>query len=401
MLCMNKHIRYSYTSSLLLFTGIFLTSLLSHGPISWLFSAILLSTFLVVTKNTDLNKGLKQYLIVSIIVCIYGLKYILWDTYFVPDIYDASFINNFLLFAVICLLWWNYITLFSNESLSTKVHSVVKLVLYLHLILIIMQLCLYIFFGFYFDFVEPFTGEVSRNDFFLNSYREIGYIRPTGFFVEPSTFTASVICLLAIHIIHNDFEFDKLIVISLVTIIISFSTVGILAALLLTCLLLIISFRRYFKLILSVAFVLLCSSAIWHEVFFDIVQMQVSKFQRGSGMRTGLLSFFFERDGIHFLTGYGPFGVEEQLSNAVSSGQGVRSFASMNDSGNLVFLLLRFGLIGGVLFFILILLQSSFRNMVLFIIVSLTKVSILHPIFLFYLAFSFSKSSNHASIKKL
>ena len=91
------------------------------------------------------------------------------------------------------------------------------------------------------------------------------------------------------------------------------------------------------------------------------------------------------RDGLAFLMGYGPFGVEGELLYGAIDTAGKRVVASLNDSGMLVFLLINFGLLGMVFYgFLLYKNTVGLISLFVFVLATLTKISLFYPLWLIY-----------------
>lgn len=370
----------------LLFAAFLLLSLLNHGLVPWFLGTALLAFYCVLNIEKIHNKDLLVFLLFFITFLALSFKFLTFDSEFVPIEYVGSFTSNFVMYFMYILIFCLALGMVRSEGLSQRLLRVLQWLLALHVSVFIFQFVVLITTGNFIDFVQPITGEESRYSSFDQTLNQLGFYRCTGLFVEPSTYSSLITLILVLRAIAG--PPTKLDFLACFTMLISFSSAGIVIAALF--------FIYYFRKKALVASVVTSLSLVIFLFTVDanitsqITGAQLSKLSGSSGSRLDLVDYAVKREGVPFFFGYGPYAVEEELMIKSSPDYGRYRLASMNDAGFLVFLSLRFGLLG-VIVFLLLCALSLIRAIGLFrfAILSLTKLAIFHPFFLIALAIGF------------
>ncbi|PML94607.1 hypothetical protein [Vibrio breoganii] len=380
------------SQEVILFIGLFLLSLLSHSIFAWALGLAFLS-FGVLSgydKQNSTNRILYEGIILYSILCILAVKFLTYDIYEASLYFSDAFVGNFALFTLLIITWSHYRLLL---KINVNLEAIVKWLLIIHVSLFLIQLIIYIQFNYFIDFVKPFTGVDSRANFFSQAAIYSNTIRATGAYVEPSTYTGAMTCLLGIYLILTKNKADTLIFAVLLTMYLSMSSSGIIIASLFAFYLVTCNLKNKHTMIL-IAVLSTLTAIIIYLYFYDIIlnfyELQIAKIGRGGGARTGLLDIILKRDNLQFIIGYGPFAHDNYLLTKLP-GVGDGTIVSINDSGLFIFMGVQFGLVGFVGFvFLLILIFRKTKSILttsLFIILSLCKVALFHPLFLLTLAF--------------
>ncbi|EHH8678328.1 hypothetical protein J4Q07_004660, partial [Escherichia coli] len=111
-----------------------------------------------------------------------------------PEKVEAFWGNYFSYLALIMFIVM-YIQIASNKNIYSKLYNAIKYVIIVHVLIITLQGIVFYTTGTYIDFVEPFTGEASRYENYLES-ASFAKIRFTGLYVEPSTYAAAIVTLV-------------------------------------------------------------------------------------------------------------------------------------------------------------------------------------------------------------
>ncbi len=117
--------------------------------------------------------------------------------------------------------------IFTSEIKTKIILNIVRIVLLIHLLFFCFQLLIYYSSHTYVDFLMPFTGENQR----YFSYAIAPFIRPTGLFNEPATYSFFISSLTIILIAERERKTDDfLILIAIFTVLASFSSLAYLSA---------------------------------------------------------------------------------------------------------------------------------------------------------------------------
>ena len=137
-----------------------------------------------------------------------------------PPVGDFLYINS-LIGIIIGPIYYFLIAHWIGEFSIQSLRKIINVVIFIHLIFFLLQFIWYIFSGDVLDFLSPVTGENSRN---LNN---MGFIRASGLFNEPMVYSFFMFTLLLIKHLILRAKHDLMEVIVLTTIILSFSSWGI------------------------------------------------------------------------------------------------------------------------------------------------------------------------------
>ncbi len=103
-------------------------------------------------------------------------------------------------------------------------------------------------------------------------------------------------------------------------------------------------------------------------------------------IRLFLFELLADRDAYMVFWASGPWGYESVIKDLIDPWYGALRSASINDLGSFVFIYIYFGLLGLIGFTMFIITQiKSLRVQIIFLVSTLLKLSILHPLFLFYM----------------
>lgn len=375
---------------LLCFFSLFLLTTLNHSFIPWILACFFFVAFFLLrpSRNTILLHYLKGLFIGLFVITLYGLKFWFYDNH-VDTYFVNSFVNKFLFLSVVVLAWVTLLVL-------VKYHQIIKYLpslIVIHVMFFYIQILVYYSSGYFIDYVLFFTGEESRYSFFEQAQEYTQIIRPTGFYVEPSTYTGAMTCLLGAYLITFGKKFNLIVCLVLLSMVLSMSTSGIIIAGLFTGYLLVlnISGKKIFYAACISFLVFLLVGTLWFDVILEFATLQINKFERGYEARAGLTSYILNREGVNFLVGMGPFSFEKALLAQLPI-TGDSSIVTLNDSGVVIFLMIQFGILGLLLFLCGMVIQITRKKDIwIFLIVSLCKIAIYHPVFILYVAITLSR----------
>lgn len=372
---------------LLIIMTFFFASLVNHGNAK--FIPALLIIFLINPRKYTYKNILFLIVGAGVITAsaVYFNIYGFWYAH--PEKVEAFWGNYFSYIALVVFIVF-YSKIAADDNLHQELYSAIKIVIVVHVLLIAIQSIAFYTTGKYIDFVEPFTGEASRFENYLDS-ASFAQIRFTGLYIEPSTYAAVIVTLvlaksiLASQLNKGNDYFDY---ISLLSAILTFSTASIIYANIAILYLLYTTVlnSKFKSLAIIIVFVILCGTfSIFYNEIFRIIADTVMKFQERGGMRLGLIHYIFsEREGIIYWFGPNIFGLEKELYILTHNlNNGPRLMGAENDSGLFVYLVVTFGVsaILPLLVFFLFILKRRKSLLIPFMIVGLTKISFTHYIF--------------------
>ena len=129
---------------------------------------------------------------------------------------------------------------------------------------------------------------------------------------------------------------------------------------------------------------------------FLAFSIQLNKITDGYAVsiRLFLFELLANRDAYMIFWAAGPWGYESVIRDLTDPWYGSLRSASINDLGSFVFIYIYFGALGLIAFLSFVFSQiKSLRLQIIFLVSTLLKLSILHPLFLFYMAaFSYLSS---------
>ena len=370
--------------------SLFLLTLISHTIYAWALGLGLLLTYCFIYRISISRKAALEGSILLALIIFSALRFQIFLVDEVLPIFIDAFWGRFANLILCVLLWVTLRSILQTKERS-NIFILLKPILIIHVGTFYLQFIVFLISGNYLDFLEPFTGEESRYLSFDSSLSGIGSFRPTGFFSEPSTYFICVLALLSLILIHQSFQKNKILFfITLLSMYLSFSTAAVIIATLFIVYLLYIH-KKNLKLYIVVIFMAVLLSIFNMSKLDTLYQSQVNKADTTSEIRFALIDLASKRNDTDAIFGLGLFAVDSDIYTAAVSGTGVRrEAASLNDSGLVIFLWVSFGYMGFVLFLFLCTIEklAGRRRLILFILLSLTKISLFHPLFIFYLAAS-------------
>lgn len=382
-------------SKVILFLGVFILTLVSHTIYAWAIGLLLIIVFLVVEKVPLKKQALIESLAFFMLLLISVIRFVTSIVNKTLPYFQNAFWGNTSLY-VLCISAWLILRSIMLGNKKRELISLIAPILKVHIAIFYLQFFLYLITGYYLDLVEPFTGGASR---YANLYTgpkpEIGSFRPTGFFVEPSTYFGAVLMLASLLLFFDGFrKHKKLFLLAILSMYLSFSTA---AAIITTIFIIYILWtgkfgKRLYTYIVLIAIIIGVSAG---SSIYSFYQSQSSRFDKTSGLRYGLITAVLNRDPSEVIMAKGAYAVDDNLAFSSTTAFGNSSIASFNDSGLLIYLWLIFGYLG--CFYFLLLSRWQYKcgkkNLILFILISLTKISPFTPLFILYFAFSSYKSA--------
>lgn len=370
----------------------FLFSLVNYDIYIWSVGLILIWLFLIAEKIKIRKKVMAGSFILFLLLSIAALRFQLLLIDDVLPLYINAFWGNYWGLAL-CILTWLFIRSITLSNKRMLLADTVAPLLWVHVSSFFIQFITFLSSGKYLDFVEPITGEASRYQSFLGTSNiAIGSIRPTGLLVEPSTYFYVVLALSSLLVILKGFKRNKiLLILTIVSMYLSFSTAAVIIASLFILFLLFSSRirKRYIISIVIVSMALLVFGG--GVLIVKLYGSQQEKFDQTSGIRLNLLTAVLNRDINTSILAFGPFAIDKNITYASTRIQARdNTVASLNDSGILVFMWVEFGYFGIAIFLFMCYWQYRFgkRRLILFLIFSLSKANPFIPFFVMYFAIS-------------
>ncbi|MDR5752713.1 MULTISPECIES: hypothetical protein [unclassified Caballeronia] len=295
-----------------------------------------------------------------------------------PDL-EKSAGNNYMFLLLVALF-----VVSLRALIAARIHQVVTalgMLLVLNSSILFLQTAVLIATKKYIDFVQPVTGEASRY-FNYESVNPIFGFRPTGLYVEPSTFSAAVGAMAVGYILLSRARGSqpaKLpVLFAIVAMLITQSAAAVVqAGVLLTATILIQDRSMKFWWSVLLAMVIVASPGLI-AAYLDSFLLKIGA---DSGIRLALMKYAYQtRHGWDFVFGYGPFGLESILYG-LASGSGSPQVSSLNDAGLFNFFIVKYG-IAGVLIPIWILsrMRRDVAGMLFFALLMSSKLSYMNPV---------------------
>ncbi|MGF6769055.1 hypothetical protein P3T18_001525 [Paraburkholderia sp. GAS199] len=368
----------------LLFVALLLCTLTSHGPYVVMAGILLLCACCLNTADARELLFSQRYQagiwIGASIIAAFYLWYLMVPHANTSRDLEASANNNFM-FLILVLLFLAALAALIETRLD-EVTSIVSGLLVLHSAALLLQTVVLLATNQYIDFIKPITGEASR---YLN-YQTVNPIfayRPTGLYVEPSTFGAAVGALAVGYILLSRARGRTPSLLPIALTVVAMLTTQSAAAVVQTGALVaavVITHKPQAKAWAAVALALLAiASPGLISAYLDSFML---KFNADSGMRFALVSYAFDfRRGWDFLFGYGPFSLEYDLYDLAARGNGSAAVASLNDSGLLNFFIVKFGIAGlAIPVAIFARMRKDIGTICLFCLLMTTKLSYTTPL---------------------
>lgn len=381
---MNKKVDiFSKIKLFMAFVMLFVMSCESYNDIRYY--AVLLTLIITMAvffySKPLLSKRAVNIFFMSIVMTIF-----LGFIYFVPILFFKTNIANYLykdfVFSISFKLLVAFAILSSIENNLAQFKKLLVAVLAVHVSFFILQFVIVYLTGHYIDPLYLFTGESQRYESLI-SLPIIGDIyRPTGFYVEPSTFATYLLWFLALKL---NFD-DKATKFSYIICIVAISTLSLAAMVYATLFLIVLyytsSSKKYNKIILTFVFMLL-------PILFSYIFSARLSALNGSGesLRANLNDLVFNQGIIDILFGNGIYGLPDKVANLRTGSDLWRlGIAALNDNGLWLFLIIKIGLVGLIItIFVFCSLLRRPRDCILFFILLMTKISFFSFTFVFVL----------------
>lgn len=371
-----------------------LMSLENYGDGRYIPIIIILGVLLILSFPIYISKDIATKTIISLcIILLLTIADYFNFLSFRSNLEDYSPSSFFLSFSFKVIL----ITIFviCINEMSANVIKIIKAVLLLHCTVFFIQFFVVYTTGYYLDFLSFYTGEAQRYVSGV-SIPFIGDIyRPTGFFNEPSTYTAYVmLLLLSLVVVRYKSELNftkndiKYIFIVCLTSILTFSV----AALIYVSLFLLVFFfhKRYKAIFIGIAFALILLSPL----LFVFFQERAGYLEGNStSIRSNLIDLVNSREWLEIIFGSGPSGMPDTLAsylNTENYSWASNGLAAPSDNGTLFFIYIKYGIIGMILFLLfLIKYMPNKKTILLSLILLLAKAKYSSFIFLFLMLITF------------
>ncbi|WP_211481894.1 hypothetical protein [Arachidicoccus rhizosphaerae] len=370
-------------------------TLISHGIFVWASGLFFIFLFVQVEKEPIKKRALFESIVFLILLVFSIIRFGFFLSGKILPYFVSAFWGNLSLY-ILCILAWLVLRSIEIGKFRNSLKNVYAPILKIHVAIFYFQFIVYLFFAHYIDFLEPFTGQQSRYNANFAVIQGIHVVRCTGLFVEPSTYSGVVLFLVSLLLICNGFKKNRrLLVFAIISIFLSFSTAAVIIASLFVVYILIserYSLKAYIYIIISTLLLAFFAGG----KIIDFYNAQDSRYNQASGLRYRFIEVVLNRNNDEALFAKGAFALENKLALSTTGDNGNKSIASLNDSGLLFFLWAKFGFLGIFYFVILCLwqLKSSRKNLVFFLFVSSTKVTIFCPLFVLYFSFTAFKDIN-------
>lgn len=294
----------------------------------------------------------------------------------ISDASEASFYNNllfsFILFFCVLIL----AKIFNNKNCHNDASFAIKFILLVHVSVFLVQFVVVYSTGEYIDLIKPVTGEDSRylNYIMSGSMSDMLLYRVTGMYIEPSTYASAMTCMIMAGVAMGVNR--KIILFSLLTLLLNFSTIGVILFAMVTASIFIrnISMRFIIASLLVVSFLV----AINYEIIFKFIDDFMFKLSVTSGSRFKLMEYIYLDHGLIRVLGSGFFNIPKDLLAEISSGD--YTIAAINDAGLFSFLVLRFGILVVAPVIYVFSKMRDIRLKFLLICILISKMSFLFPI---------------------
>ena len=364
--------------------GMFFASLLSHGWAPYILSLILffIPFILSISKQTPkLHINYIVFIALFLILSFANGLYILLDPLqlVIEKAKLAVFGNASMLIFLAGYALMFHLSMSTNERYEQLRYSIL-FCLIVHLSFFYTQLIFFYFFNIKLDFMAILGGQETRFDNYFADRSNLNFLifRPSGLFIEPSTYVAAMVVLTALASV---VKFQKpLVLIALFSLAFSLSSAGLIMFLLIVAWYIIRNILS-FKMILvltSFSLVLAFTLGDFISFFFDDLSRKVGG---GSSYRLELLKYYVLHDtfGLNFF-GYGFFGLPNKLDQLLAY-----TNAAINDIGLGWFTVMKFGIVPAFAFFGLVFftLQSSFQR-IMFTCILLSKSPLVYPLVVLY-----------------
>ena len=366
-----------------LFLGLALSSLLSDGAYVQMAGVVVL--FLYCVSGTRLRRTLLERntvvaaLTAMSIVTAFFLYFIAFTPPNCAPELVKSGLNNYIFLGLVTLYVVCLYAVIRSEPESAI--SALSALIIFHALVLLLQTVVLIATNNYLDFVEPVTGELSRYHNYENLNPVFAY-RPTGLFVEPSTFSAVLAVLTIGYVLlsraQNREPHFLPVIVSIIAMLITQST-----AATIQCAVLLVAFtaNRMKSTRIVLAVMLLLAVATVPSFLEAYLNSFTTKMNESSELRLSLMDYIYNgRRGWDWLLGYGPFALEDSLYRLTKTSNAFQ-VASLNDAGLLQYFAVRFGMIGFLIplvFFIRI--KKDLSHLLFLVVLMSVKISYADPV---------------------
>ena len=361
----------------ILLISIFLLSLLNHTSFVYVPAVVMITWYASI--RTSFFKLSKGEILVSIIYSLFILLSALYFLIFIDDVSEASeqsFTNNLFFSIVLFFIVFSISRVFKSEKGISDFTFAVKAVLIIHISAFFVQSAVVYATDFYIDFIEPITGEPSRYVNYITgaAMSSVLRYRATGLYVEPSTYASAITCLIMAAYALNINK--KIIYIALLSLLLNFSTIGIILFVLVS----IAIFSSKIRLVHVFLAVILITILlfIYNDLVSNFIDDFSYKLSKTSGTRFNLIEYIYlDAHGNIQLFGSGFFNIPPDLYTKITKD---RTISALNDAGLMNFIVLKFGLISLLVVGYLFSKVKGGTLKLLFICVFISKISYVFPI---------------------
>ncbi len=327
------------------------------------------------------NRDIALFLVsvTILIINFFYYEYIVYNpnTYIVVN--TNQILNNL---AGKVIIVFSIIVLYKFIRLESEIlKKTLKFVLYTHLFFFYSQVVLFLLTNKYIDYSGIFLLESARFDTGVSGANFWSLPRFTGFFIEPSHY-GILICFLfmSLHFLGGDVnKYVKLMLFISALLTMSSATIFIASV----CIIY-LAYERYGLFFTIIWFFVICIliGVVFFEKINEIYQYQLYRLSFSSGIRGNLFDLIMEREGSDFIFGSSLYSIESKIYfDSIFTES--RSFASEKDAGTFVYMLIRFGVFGLIVYLLSLVyfLRKRIIVLIVFIFLSLSKVSIDEPIY--------------------
>ncbi|WP_323935327.1 hypothetical protein [Aeromonas caviae] len=370
---------------ILLVCTLFLFSLEDHGEFRIYLASFLLMTAYLFRGQLLIHKQVirSAILFLSFLIGLSALSKIGFFSYRsnMAGYSEIDFLFSTSIKVLISLVFLN-LTLKDKDKLL----RIVSIVLIIHLSIFYIQLfVVYVTGGYYIDLLSPFTGEKARYTWGVTVPFIGATFRPTGMYNEPSTYSAYILCIFLLRYLLLN-KLDKISHITILSFFLSLSFASIFYAFLI---IFIFNMNKN-GLVKYFPIVFLLSLAL-SPLLISMLEARMSGNYDAVGIRTGFFDMIFNQSIEEIVFGNGPIGVPydiEGIVNSESQSWAKNGLPALNDNGLIVFILMKFGLLGCISLIIFLRFKfSNNRNFLLNCILLITKIKYTSVIFILYLSF--------------
>lgn len=360
----------------------FLITLENHGDFRLYIAIVLIITAYIIKRHNKISEaiissGVIFIMILSLMSLLAVFDFLTYKSNMLNYGVGSFYVSNML---KICLALLVINIIFNDKQAQVKI---IKGLVILHLVAFYTQFIFVYTTGYYIDLLLPFTGEASRYTWQVTVPLIGQTYRPTGFYNEPSTYSAFILCIILIRNLITE-RFDKLDAAAIFSLFASLSFASIIYG---GLFLLIINLRgsralKYLPLILF--FIVVMSPTM-----VDMLEARTSGDYDAIGLRAGLFQVIMSQSYTEILWGSGPIGVPNEIEFLVNNANvswAKNGLPALNDNGLFIFIIMKFGVLGCIL--LLIYMKKHLHDVSVFLlhtIILMTKIKYTSAIFIIYI----------------